>query len=220
MAEATKNKSAFDTLNSINVNDKKEQKNKLDYLSWPWAWAEVKKRYPTATYEYIKNADGWNYHTDGRTAWVEVAVEIDGIRYEEHLPVMDYRNASIPLEKLTSFDVNKAQKRCLVKCIAMHGLGLYIYAGEDLPEESTAPAPAAASAPKKGTKTACAECGADIKKYQNYPAQYIVDESIKRLGRPVCMPCWLKMAEAAEKKQAKLDGEMQAIQHEDAGDRV
>ena len=134
MAEQ-KGKSAFDTLNAVNVNEKKEQKNKLDYLSWVWAWTEVKKRYPTATFEYIKNANGWNYHTDNRTGWVEVAVEIDGIRYVENLPIMDYKNVSIPLEKITSFDVNKALKRCLAKCIAMHGLGLYIYAGEDLPED-------------------------------------------------------------------------------------
>jgi len=81
-----------------------------------------------------KNKDDWNYHTDGRTAWVEVGVTIEGLEHIEHLPVMDYRNQSIPLEKITSMDVNKAIQRCLVKAIARHGLGLYIYSGEDLPD--------------------------------------------------------------------------------------
>lgn len=134
MAEA-KEKSVFNTLYPVDISGKTEKKNGLTYLSWAWAWAEVKKRYPTAMYEYIKNDQGWNYHTDGRTAWVEVAIEIEGLRYEEHLPVMDYRNNSIPLDKITSFDVNKAQKRCLAKCLALHGLGLNLYIGEDMPDE-------------------------------------------------------------------------------------
>ena len=126
--------SVFETLSVINVNDKKSKKNNLDYLSWAFAWAEVKKIYPEATNKIYKNKDDWNYHTDGRTAWVEVGVTIEGLEHIEHLPVMDYRNQSIPLEKLTSMDVNKAIQRGLVKAIARHGLGLYIYANEDLPD--------------------------------------------------------------------------------------
>ena len=127
--------SVFEKLNSINVNDKTESKNGLTYLSWAWAWAEVKKVAPNATYTIYENKDGWNYHTDGKTCWVKTGVTIDFVEHIEYLPVMDYRNKSIPLENITSFDVNKAIQRSLTKACARHGLGLYIYAGEDLPEE-------------------------------------------------------------------------------------
>lgn len=126
--------SVFETLNSINVNGHTEKKNNLTYLSWAWAWAEVKKAYPTATYTIYENSDGWNYFTDGRTAWVKTGVTIEGLEHIEYLPVMDFKNKSIPLENITSFDVNKAIQRSLTKAVARHGLGLYIYAGEDLPE--------------------------------------------------------------------------------------
>ena len=126
--------STFEKLNAINVNDKTERKNGLTYLSWAWAWAEVKKVDPKANYTIYENADGWNYHTDGKTAWVKTGVTIDGVEHIEYLPVMDYKNKSIPLDLITSFDVNKAIQRSLTKACARHGLGLYIYAGEDLPE--------------------------------------------------------------------------------------
>lgn len=147
MAEAKK-KDVFSTLNGINVNDKTEKKNGLTYLSWAWAWGEVKKQYPDATYTVYENAAGWFYHTDGRSCWVKTGVTISGQEYIEYLPVMDHRNRSIPAEQVTSFDVNKAIQRSLTKAIARHGLGLYIYAGEDLPEDDTAAAPE----PKKETK--------------------------------------------------------------------
>lgn len=129
--------SAFEKLNAINVNEKTEQKNGLTYLSWAWAWAEIKKVDSKATYTIYENANGWNYHTDGRTAWVKTGVTVDGIEHIEYLPVMDYKNKSIPADSLTSFDVNKAIQRSLTKACARHGLGLYIYAGEDLPEAET-----------------------------------------------------------------------------------
>lgn len=133
-------KSVFETLNSINVNDKVEHikvgQRKLSYLSWAWAWAEVKKRYPNATYTIYENADGLNYHHDGITAWVKTGITINDIEHIEYLPVMNNYNKSIPLAELTSFDVNSSIQRSLTKAIARHGLGLYIYAGEDLPETS------------------------------------------------------------------------------------
>ena len=136
----------FTELNSVNVNDKTEKKNGLTYLSWAWAWGEVKKRHPDATYTIYENRDGWCYHTDGRTAWVKTGVTVGGTEYIEMLPVMDVRNRSIPIANITSMDVNKAIQRSLTKAVARHGLGLYIYAGEDLPEtdneeEDAAPAP-------------------------------------------------------------------------------
>ena len=132
--EKTNAKSVFDVLNAINVNEHTEKKNGLTYLSWAWAWAEVKKHYPDAFYTIYENANGMNYHTDGRTCWVKTGVTINGLEHIEYLPVMDYRNASIILDNVTSFDVNKAIQRSLTKAVARHGLGLYIYAGEDLPE--------------------------------------------------------------------------------------
>lgn len=127
-------KSVFETLSAINVNEHTEKKNGLTYLAWAWAWAEVKKHYPDAQYTIYENANGMNYHTDGRTCWVKTGVTIEGLEHIEYLPVMDYANKSIPAERVTSFDVNKAIQRSLTKAAARHGLGLYIYAGEDLPE--------------------------------------------------------------------------------------
>ena len=128
----------FNGLYAVNVNGHTEKKNKLTYLSWAWAWGEIKKRHPDATYTVYENADGWNYHTDGRTCWVKTGVTVNGIEHIEYLPVMDYKNKSISIENVTSFDVNKAIQRSLTKACARHGLGLYIYAGEDLPEEEAA----------------------------------------------------------------------------------
>ena len=127
-------KSVFETLYAKNANEHTEKKNGLTYLSWAWAWAEVKKEYPDAYYTVYENKDGWNYHTDGHTCWVKTGVTINGLEHIEYLPVMDFKNKSIPVETVTSFDVNKAIQRSLTKAVARHGLGLYIYAGEDLPE--------------------------------------------------------------------------------------
>lgn len=127
-------RSVFEVLNSINVNEHTEKKGNLTYLSWAWAWQQVKKNYPSAFYTIYENKDGLNYHTDGRTCWVKTGVTIEGLEHVEYLPVMDMRNNSIPVDKVTSFDVNKAIQRSLTKAAARHGLGLYIYAGEDLPE--------------------------------------------------------------------------------------
>ena len=132
-------KSVFETLNSINVNDKTEKKNGLTYLSWAWAWGETKKVYPNAIYTIYENKDGWNYFTDGKTCWVKTGVTIEGLEHIEYLPVMDYRNKSITFDNVTSFDVNKAIQRSLTKALARHGLGLYIYAGEDLPDTDIEP---------------------------------------------------------------------------------
>lgn len=129
----------FETLNGVNVNEHTEQKNGLTYLSWAWAWAELLKRYPDAMYTVYENKDGWNYHTDGKTAWVKTGVTVEGKEYIEMLPVMDFRNRSIPADSVTSMDVNKAIQRSLTKAVARHGLGLYIYAGEDLPEDEKEP---------------------------------------------------------------------------------
>ena len=147
-----KNKTTFDILNAVNVNEHTEVKDtgkvKLTYLSWAWAWAEVKKRFPNANYEIIK-FNGLPYVYDENTGYmVYTNVTIDGITHEMWLPVMDGNNKamlnhpyevktkynSFTVQPATMFDVNKAIMRCLTKNLAMFGLGLYIYAGEDLPE--------------------------------------------------------------------------------------
>ena len=128
------NNNNFAKLNAIDVSKHTEKKNGLTYLSWAWAWGELKKVCPNAKYTVYENKDGWNYHTDGKTCWVKTGVTIDDLEYIEYLPVMDFRNKSIPADIVTSFDVNKAIQRSLTKAVARHGLGLCIYAGEDLPE--------------------------------------------------------------------------------------
>ena len=148
----------FVTLNKINVNDRTEKKNGLTYLSWAWAWAEVKKLFPDANYTIYENGDGLIYHHDGNTAWVKTGVTVNGIEHIEYLPVMDHRNRSIPVSNITSFDVNKAIQRSLTKACARHGLGLYIYAGEDLPEDAPKPKAGATYTPnvygEEGAKNA------------------------------------------------------------------
>ena len=181
----------FSVLNNINVNDKTEKKNGLTYLSWAWAWAEVKKLHPDAIYTIYENEAGWNYHTDGRTCWVKTGCTVNGIEHIEYLPVMDFKNRSISLDALTSFDVNKAIQRSLTKALARHGLGLYIYAGEDLPEEERANAP----------EILCTDCGSAIKSTKKrdgeiWSAEEIAKYSGMRFNRVLCPDCQKKAFKA------------------------
>jgi hypothetical protein len=126
----------FKQLSSINVNNKTEKKGKFTYLSWAFAWAELKKVSPTATSKvYHDENTNMPYFASKAGVIVKVGVTVDELEHINYLPVMDFRNASIPADKVNMMDVNKAIQRCTVKAIALHGLGLYIYAGEDLPEE-------------------------------------------------------------------------------------
>lgn len=137
----------FQDLYKIDVTGKTKKKNNLTYLSWAAAWAEVKKIHPDATFVVHESTisyapDGTTpsvtrpWFDDGRSAWVKVSVTIDGLTHTEPLAIMDFKNQSIPAEKVTSVDAVKSIQRALTKCCARHGLGLYIYEGEDLPEES------------------------------------------------------------------------------------
>ena len=215
----------FVTLNNINVNDKTEKKNGLTYLSWAWAWGEVKKLFPDATYIIYENEHGWNYHTDGRTCWVKTGVTVNGVEHVEYLPVMDFKNRSIPLEGVTSFDVNKAIQRSLTKALARHGLGLYIYAGEDLPEEEKAAASDNKQSPppqfKRATEYKCETCGAIIEDYfdgrDTIPAAAMAKRSHERLGKVLCIKCG-KLAQKEAQREALNQATMS--RHEDAGDRV
>lgn len=188
----------FVTLNNINVNGKTEKKNNLTYLSWAWAWAEVKKLFPEATYTIYEDANGLFYHTDGKTCWVKTGVTVNGIEHIEYLPVMDYKNQSIPLEKVTSFDVNKAIQRSLTKAVARHGLGLYIYAGEDLPEAENPSDKVDDSARQEFEKVRpllyCEDCGKKIvgakrKDGTVLTASSIADGTKQKFGRVLCLDC-------------------------------
>ncbi len=158
----------FAELYSLNVNKYVEKKQGLSYLSWSWAWAEFKKIYPDATYEVKKDENGRCYFGDESIGYmVYTSVTAGGLTYEMWLPVMDGANKAMKLnaytytvadwqwnevlrkkvkigdiekivDAISMFDINKAVMRCLVKNLAMFGLGLYIYAGEDWPEDVSA----------------------------------------------------------------------------------
>ncbi len=123
------NGSNFQKLAAITVNDKIEKKGNLSYLSWPWAVDQLLRMDPDATWTYLEP------RMFGETMMVYCTVTAFGKAMTEHLPVMNHRNQAI--ESPNAFEVNTAMQRCLVKAIALHGLGLYIYAGEDLPSGET-----------------------------------------------------------------------------------
>jgi uncharacterized protein DUF1071 len=131
----------FTKLNGINVSDHIEKKGQFSYLSWPFAVAQLRQADPAATWE-VKRFDGLPYQKTETGYFVEVAVTVQGVTLSQIHPVLDSKNEPIP--EPTSFDINSSIQRCLVKAIALHGLGLYIYAGEDLPaSDQQAPVPAA-----------------------------------------------------------------------------
>lgn len=166
-----KTDSVFDVLYNTNVNEHTEKVeddfgHSLTYLSWAWAWAAVKKIYPLAQYEVVK-FNGIPYVYDPLTGYmVYTTVTIRGITHEMWLPVMDSKNKAMKAEPYkyttkkgektvaaaTMFDINKTIMRCLTKNLAMFGLGLYIYAGEDLPEKDKAEEDAKEQARKEATE--------------------------------------------------------------------
>lgn len=171
--KAIKPANYFEELSRVDCSGKTKKKKNLNYLAWAYAWGELKKRYPLSFYTIYENENGYNYFTDGRTCWVKTGVTVvfnsgivmtDGsitveptksIEHIEYLPVMDYKNDSIPVDKVTSFDINKAIQRSLTKAIARHGLGLSLY-GFDFSdvEDENEPEPAKATTEAKQTETA------------------------------------------------------------------
>lgn len=174
----------FIKLNSISCNEHTEKKNGLTYLSWAWAWTKVKEFFPDANYTVYQNEalGGMPYFTDGRTAFVKTGVTVNGIEHIEFLPVMDFKNKSIPVESITSFDVNKAIQRSLTKACARHGLGLYIYAGEDLPEDEKAKV-------EKESLPVCAKCKKVVTDAQQVGKSK--EETLKKYGKAyiLCPEC-------------------------------
>lgn len=149
--------SVYLKLKAIDVRPKAEKKGRADYLSWAHAWDMAKSEYPDmqrVIYEHEHT--GLNYFTDGKTAYVKVGIIIGGVEHIDMLPVMDHRNKSIPIDKLCSFEVNKSIQRATAKAIAMHGLGLSLWTGEDVPsqpsEAKDAPSKAVVNDPKRKIK--------------------------------------------------------------------
>ena len=170
--------SVFEKLYNEDVSSYIEKKNGLNYVSWAYAWALIKKNYPTATYTIYENASGCFYHTDGKTCWVKTGVTIEGIEHIEYLPVMDNRNNSIPLNQVTSFDVNKAIQRSLTKACARHGLGLKVYAGEDLPEDIR--------------EYICSECGTEVKGVKTKDGAIKTAKEVLDACGGLCVECYKK----------------------------
>lgn len=125
--------SVFKKLYSTNVNEHVEKKGNFNYLSWPYAVAQLRLADPTATWEVKRFADDLPYQKTDLGVFVEVAVTCQGVTLSQIHPVLDGKNR--PLVEPSSFDINTSIQRCLVKAIALHGLGLYVYAGEDLPQQ-------------------------------------------------------------------------------------
>ena len=193
--KSDKKKSVFETLSAINVNEHKEKKGKMTFLSWAWAWNEVKKLYPEMTTTVYENTEGLNYHHDGKTAWVKTGVTIEGQEYIEYLPIMDFHNSSIPIELLSSTDVNKGIQRGLTKAIARHGLGFYIYAGEDLPEAEVA-----------AKNTAEIEKAEQEAKDQNLVNQYIqtLDKALSDFDPSAVQEVFSEIAEDKDRLKSKV----------------
>ena len=203
-------KENFEILYSKNVNDYVEEKKGLSYLSWSYAWAEFKKVYPDATYKVKKDDSGRCYFGDPEIGYmVYTSVTADGLSYEMWLPVMDGANKSMKrseykystksgekkVEKISMFDINKAVMRCLVKNLAMFGLGLYIYSGEDLPED---------------IKTyCCTDCGKPFEpfthngKTYNAGQAYHIAESKNPDKKARCKDCRMKFEEANKMNNGK-----------------
>ena len=136
----TTKKSVFATLQEVAIKSKVEQKGNLDYISWANAWQMLKEKFPEAqrkVYEHYHT--GLNYFTDCKTAYVKVGIIVEGLEHIDYLPIMDFRNNPVPIEKLTCTEVNKAIQRSTAKAIAMHGLGIQLWTGEDLPADPVKP---------------------------------------------------------------------------------
>lgn len=133
----------FTELSAVNVNDNVKQKNGLNYLSWMWAWQELKKRYPLSYATVHETPDGMLVWKDPVGCHVKTSVtivwaednEIKEHTVTEYLPCMDFKNKAVPYDSVDSMQVNKTIQRSLTKCIARLGLGSYLYVNEDLPEE-------------------------------------------------------------------------------------
>ena len=145
-----KHESVYNSLKAIDVRPKAEKKGRADYLSWAHAWDMLKSVYPQAQrIIYESEHTGLNYFTDGKTAYVKVGIVVNDLEHIDMLCVMDHRNKSIPIDKICSFEVNKTIQRATAKAIAMHGLGLSLWTGEDIPTPPSEAKDTPSNEPKK-----------------------------------------------------------------------
>jgi hypothetical protein len=170
----------FARLNSINVSDSVEKKGGFSYLSWPYAVSQLRLADPTATWE-IRRFDGLPYLATEAGVFVEVAVTVQGVTLSQIHPVLDGRNR--PLISPNSFDINTSIQRALVKAIALHGLGLYIYAGEDLPQPAVDAANDQTAAPPPSVKVTPMRAGPTITGPQQLAIQKLVIETGTEMSR-------------------------------------
>ena len=193
-------KEKFIELFSLDVNKYVEKKQGLSYLTWSFAWAEFKKVYPDATYEVMKDENGRCYFGDEEIGYmVYTRVTAGNLTYEMWLPVMDGANKSMKLksytyqtrsgektvEAISMFDINKTVMRCLVKNLAMFGLGLYIYAGEDLPEDIH--------------EYTCSACGEEVKAVKIKGEVKTPKEILEACGG-MCLKCYKEKNKQEENK--------------------
>jgi len=190
------NKDPYKVLSEINVNEHTEKKNGLTYLSWAWAWDMLISKYPDSENGINRPENGLPYWTDGMTCWVDVYVTIRwGARSRtrsEVFPITDFKNKSIELTNLTSFDINTALQRAWTKCIARHGLGFYIYAGEDLPKEQ---------AEKEKAKAKSPVTYEQIEKIESLYTENEIGTMLKRMKKSAITMITQKEAETMIKKR-------------------
>jgi hypothetical protein len=165
----------FASLSAINVNEHVEKKGQFSYLSWPYAVSQLRLADPNATWE-VRRFSGLPYLACEAGVFVEVAVTVQGVTLSQIHPVLDSRNRPIPAP--SSFEINTSIQRCLVKAIALHGLGLYIYAGEDLPD-----APGTEAANESGPQTTARPTVAKITRAQQLQIQRLAIEVGVNLSR-------------------------------------
>lgn len=173
--------SVFKKLSEIDIKSKVEKKGSQSYISWSNAWGLVKEKFPTLQrIVYEDPQTGLNYFTDHKTAYVKVGIIIDGLEHIDYLPVMNYKNASIKIEDVTSFDVTKTIQRSMVKAIAMHGLGLQMWSGEDLVQTTKGAAQPVAVAEKMALNIGDSNWG-NVVKYVGNNKQLDLNTIVKNL---------------------------------------
>jgi len=150
-------KSVFATLSAVDMSAKYKKKGAITYLPWSSAWDAVKTRYPDAHWEPVKTPDGCLYHTDGKTCWVETTVTIAGETQNETLAVMNHTNKSVPYDEVESTVFEKSIRRCLVKNLALFGLALNLWYGEELSDTAKKEKAEKKAAEDKKQKQAAAE---------------------------------------------------------------
>lgn len=203
----------FEQLNALNVSDHVEQKNGFNYLAWTHAHEQLKKidpNYKIITHEFphpdIPNEQVFvPYLSTPEGYFVQVSIKLKDITETEWLPVLDFKNKALSKGQATTFDINKAQKRCFVKCAAMHGLGLYIYNGEEMPNASD---------------NEVTELGEKINEFVRISQEKGRDATLEKTMRWLNIQSMNKLSQKdIANAQAKLDGGLKQLDKDDENDK-